>query len=88
MSFKEISRNGNIADVFVCHPTLGAQQILLHWREAGYRAETINARQNSGCQSAFSREPYGFEDEDTIAFTFGERSFSGADLLPFPRSHN
>ena len=82
---KEISRNGNIADVFVCHPTLGAQQILLHWREAGYRAESVNQRQNNGCQAAFSREPYGFEDEDTIAFTFGERSFSAADLQSFPR---
>ena len=82
---KEISRNGNIADVFVCHPTLGAQQILLHWREAGYRAESVNQRQNNGCQAAFSREPYGFEDEDTIAFSFGERSFSAADLQSFPR---
>ena len=83
---KEISRNGNIADVFVCHPTLGTQQILLHWREAGYRAESVNQRQNNGCQAAFSREPYGFEDEDTIAFSFGERSFSAADLQSFPRS--
>ena len=83
---KEISRNGNIADVFVCHPTLGAQQILLHWREAGYRAESVNQRQNNGCQAAFEREPYGFEDEATISFTFGERSFSASDLQSFPRA--
>ena len=83
---KEISRNGNIADVFVCHPTLGAQQILLHWREAGYRAESINPRQNNGCQAAFEREPYGFETEETITFTFGEQSFSASDLQPFPRA--
>ena len=84
---KEISRNGNIADVFVCHPTLGAQQILLHWREAGYRAESINPRQNNGCQAAFEREPYGFETEETITFTFGERSFSSSDLQAFPRAN-
>ena len=55
---KEISRNGNIADFVVCHPTLGEQQILLHWREAGYRAEVTNDRTNIGCQAAFERETY------------------------------
>ena len=82
---KEISRNGNIADVFICHPTLGAQQMLLHWREAGYRAEAINARQRNGCQAAFEREPYGFEDEATFSFGFGERVFPASAFLEFPR---
>ena len=82
---KEISRNGNIADVFICHSTLGAQQILLHWREAGYRAEAINARQYNGCQAAFEREAYGFRDEATITFAFGEQVFTASDLSEFPR---
>ena len=82
---KEISRNGNIADVFICHSTLGAQQILLHWREAGYRAEAINARQYNGCQAAFEREAYGFGDEATITFAFGEHVFTASDLSEFPR---
>ena len=84
---KEISRNGNIADLVVCHPTLGEQQILLHWREAGYRAEVTNARTNIGCQAAFERETYIAEDtnEDTFMFSFGERSFAASDLLGFPR---
>ena len=83
---KEISRNGNIVDIFVCHPTLGAQSIFLHWREAGYRAEIVNARQHNGCQAAFEREAYGFGNETTITFSFGERVFSAGDLLEFPRS--
>ena len=83
---KEISRNGNIVDIFVCHPTLGAQSIFLHWREAGYRAEIVNARQHNGCQAAFEREAYGFGNEATITFSFGERVFSAGDLLEFPRS--
>ena len=82
---KEISRNGNIVDVFVCHPTLGAQSIFLHWREAGYRAEVVNARQYNGCQSAFEREAYGFGNEATITFSFGERVFSTSELQGFPR---
>ena len=82
---KEISRNGNIADVFVCHPTLGTQGIFLHWREAGYRAEVVNARQYNGCQAAFEREAYGFGDEDTITFAFGEQVFTASDLSEFPR---
>ena len=83
---KEISRNGNIADVFICHATLGAQQILLHWREAGYRAELINPRQYNGCQAAFEREAYGFGDEATITFAFGEQVFTASDLSEFPRN--
>ena len=83
---KEISRNGNIVDIFVCHPTLGAQSIFLHWREAGYRAEIVNARQHNGCQAAFEREAYGFGNEATITFSFGERVFSASDLSGFPRS--
>ena len=83
---KEISRNGNIVDIFVCHPTLGAQSIFLHWREAGYRAEIVNARQHNGCQAAFEREAYGFGSEATITFSFGERVLSADDLLEFPRS--
>ena len=85
---KEISRNGNIADVVLCHPTLGEQQILLHWREAGYRAEVTNARTYIGCQAAFERETYIAEDtnEDTFVFSFGERVFSAGDLSEFPRS--
>ena len=82
---KEISRNGNIVDIFVCHPTLGAQSIFLHWREAGYRAEIVNARQHNGCQAAFEREAYGFGNEATITFSFGERVFSTGSLLGFPR---
>ncbi len=85
---KEISRNGNIADVVLCHPTLGEQQILLHWREAGYRAEVTNARTYIGCQAAYERETYIAEDtnEDTFMFSFGERVFSAGDMSEFPRS--
>ena len=85
---KEISRNGNIADVVLCHPTLGEQQILLHWREAGYRAEATNARTYIGCQAAYERETYIAEDtnEDTFMFAFGERVFSAGDMSEFPRS--
>ena len=85
---KEISRNGNIADVVLCHPTLGEQQILLHWREAGYRAEATNARTYIGCQAAYERETYIAEDtnEGTFMFAFGERVFSAGDMSEFPRS--
>ena len=85
---KEISRNGNIADVVLCHPTLGEQQILLHWREAGYRAEATNAKTYIGCQAAYERETYIAEDtnEDTFMFSFGERVFSAGDMAAFPRS--
>ena len=86
---KEISRNGSIAYVLVCHPTLGEQNILLHWREAGYRAEVVGSRRNFGCQESFERETYIWEDtngvEDTFYYAFGEKVFSGADMDSFPR---
>ena len=84
---KHISKNGNRAFVYVCHPTLGAQGIQLHWREAGYRAESVNPRNYDGCQAAF--EQYDNSGipfrEETITFSFGERVFSASDLLGFPR---
>ena len=79
---KEISRNGNIAYVVVCHPTIGARFVLLHWREAGYRAEIVENIRTDGCQAAF--EEYDAEPE-SIEFTFGERVFTVADLQSFPR---
>ena len=86
---KEISKNGNIAYVLICHPTLGEQNILLHWREVGYRAEAVGSRRNFGCQQSFERETYIWEDtngaEDTYFYAFGERVFSGADMDSFPR---
>ena len=86
---KEISRNGNIAYILVCHPTLGEQNILLHWREAGYRAEAVGSRRNFGCQQSFERETYIWEDtngtEDTYFYAFGERVFTARDLQGFPR---
>ena len=87
---KEISRNGNIAYILVCHPTLGEQNILLHWRDAGYRAEAVGSRRNFGCQQSFERETYIWEDtngaEDTYFYAFGERVFAAADLQGFPRA--
>ena len=84
---KYISRNGNRAFVYVCHPMLGAQGIALMWREAGYRAESVGERNLNGCQAAF--EQYGNSgipfQEETITFTFGERVFSASDLQAFPR---
>ena len=80
---KEISRNGNFAYVVVCHPTIGARFILLHWREAGYRAEVVEDIRTSGCQAAF--EEFDAEPE-SIEFSFGERVFSAGDLSAFPRS--
>ena len=89
---KEISRNGNIASVVVCHHTLGERYILLHWREAGYRAEYVTSslvEQTSGCQAVYEVETYIYEDtngaEDTFRFVFGERVFAADDLLEFPR---
>lgn len=79
---KEISRNGNIAYLIVCHPTLGARFVLLHWREAGYRAEVVEGIRTGGCQAAF--EEFDAEPE-SIEFGFGERVFSASDLRPFPR---
>ena len=94
---KEISRNGNFAYLVVCHPTIGARFVLLHWREAGYRAEIVEDIRTSGCQSAFEEydsffagtAPSGsgsYFTEDTISFSFGERVFSADNLLGFPRS--
>ena len=94
---KEISRNGNFAYVIVCHPTIGARFVALHWREAGYRAEVVEDIRTSGCQAAFEEyDDYfagtaadGFGNyftEDTISFSFGERVFSAGDLSAFPRS--
>ena len=80
---KEISRNGNFAYIVVCHPTIGARFVLLHWREAGYRAEIVEDIRTSGCQAAF--EEFDAEPE-SIEFSFGERVFSASDLLGFPRS--
>ena len=78
---KEISRNGNFAYLVVCHPTIGARFVLLWWREAGYRAEVVEDIRTGGCQAAF--EEFDSEPE-SIEFSFGERSFSASDLLPFP----
>lgn len=43
---KEISRNGNFAYVVVCHQTIGARFVALHWRDAGYRAEVVEDLRN------------------------------------------
>ena len=94
---KEISRNGNFAYVVVCHPTIGARFVLLHWREAGYRAEVVEDIRTSGCQAAFEEYDDFFAGtaasgsgsyftEDTLTFGFGERVFSAGDLSAFPRS--
>ncbi len=85
---KEISRNGNMAYVLICHPTLGSRYVDLAWRDAGYRAETVGGLRNNGCQANFERRGYiaDYEPEETITFTFGERLFSAADLQSFPRS--
>ena len=87
---KEISKNGNIAHVVTCHPTLGEHHVLLHWREGGYRAELLGVRSDMGCQAGYENETYIYEDtngaEDTFRFSFGERVFSSSDLLGFPRS--
>jgi len=85
---KNISKNGNRAFVYLCHPTLGAQGIRLHWREAGYRAESVNSRNYSGCQAAFEQyDNSGIPfQEETLTFAFGERVFSAGDLQGFPRA--
>ena len=85
---KEISRNGNMAYVLVCHPTLGSRYVDLVWRDAGYRAEVVGTLRNIGCQANFERRGYiaDYEPEETIRFAFGERVFSANDLLGFPRS--
>ena len=82
---KDMSRNGNLAYVVVCHPTLGERHILLHWREAGYRAELLGASSNIGCQAGYESQPHFSSEPDTFGFGFGEQSFAAADLQPFPR---
>ena len=93
---KEISRNGNFAYLVVCHPTIGARFVALHWREAGYRAEIVEDIRTSGCQVAFEEyDDYfagtasdgagNYFTEDTFSFTFGERFFAASDLQGFPR---
>ena len=86
---REISRNGNLAHVVVCHPTLRERHVLLHWREAGYRAEVLGYSTHTGCQGTFEGETSISEDsngaEDTFRFAFGERVFSAGDLQEFPR---
>ena len=85
---KEISRNGNMAYVLVCHPTLGSRYVDLAWRDAGYRAEVVGTLRNNGCQANFERRGYiaDYETEETIRFSFGERSFAASDLQGFPRA--
>ena len=85
---KEISRNGNWAGLYVCHPTEGERGIILYWREAGYRAEATGSTSYNGCQAAFEEFDYWGDlgSEDTIKFAFGERVFSAGDLQGFPRS--
>ena len=87
---KEISRNGNIAIIIVCHPILGQQHTLAYWREGGYRVETVGTREQVGCQTSYETETYLYEDtngaEDTFMFSFGEQVFSASDISGFPRS--
>ena len=83
---KDMSRNGNLAYVVVCHPTLGERHILLHWREAGYRAELLGASSNIGCQAGYESQPHFNSESNTFEFSFGEHVFSAGALLGFPRS--
>ena len=80
---KEISRNGNLAYVVACHPTLGSRFLLLWWSGSGYRASTVESIRTSGCQAAF--EEYEAEPE-SIEYSFVERSFAASELLDFPRA--
>ena len=83
---REMSRDGNIVFLFVCHPTVGERGIVLYWREAGYRAEAVNSLQNMGCQASFEDWAHGdLENGDTFKFSFGERVFSAGGLESFPR---
>ena len=84
---KEMSRNGNIVFLFVCHPTIGERGIVLYWRESGYRAEAVNDLQNIGCQASFEEwiGSGNLENGESYQFSFGERVFSASDLLGFPR---
>ena len=85
---KEISWNGNMAYVLVCHSTLGSRYVDLAWRDAGYRAEVVGTLRTNGCQTNFERRGYiaDYEPEETIRFSFGERSFAASDLQGFPRA--
>ena len=87
----EISRNGNFAYVFVCHPAIGERGVWLWWREGGYRAETTGGIKNNGCQATYDADTSLYEDsngaEDTFVFSFGERVFSAGDMLAFPREN-
>ena len=83
---KDMSQNGNLAYVVVCHTTLGERHILLHWRAAGYRAEVLGAESNIGCQAGYESQPHFSSEPNTFKFAFGERVFSASDLLEFPRS--
>ena len=83
---KDMSRNGNLAYVVVCHPALGERHILLHWREAGYRAELLGASSNIGCQAGYESQPHFSSESNTFKFGFGERVFSASDLMDFPRN--
>ena len=83
---KDMSQNGNLAYVVVCHTTLGERHILLHWRAAGYRAEVLGAESNIGCQAGYESQPHFSSEPNTFKFSFGERVFSASDLLGFPRN--
>lgn len=86
---KEISRNGNIAYLIVCHATLGQRHVLLHWHTSGYRASTVGPIEFVGCQQSYESETHIYEDtngaENTIRYTFGQQVFTASDLLGFPR---
>ena len=82
---KDMSRNGNLAYVVVCHPTLGERNILLYWREAGYRAELVAGNTNIGCQAGYESQPHFSSEPNTFTFPFGEHVFSASDLSEFPR---
>ena len=85
---KEISRNGNIVFMYVCHPTIGERSVVLWWREAGYRAEVTGGISNIGCQARFEKYDYvaDHEDEPSFAYRFGEMVFSADEMLNFPRA--
>ena len=91
---KEISRNGNMAYLYICHSTLGIKPVYMWWREGGYRAELTTGplleSRNWGCQEFFEADTYFYEDtngaEDTIRYTFGQQVFAAADLQGFPRA--
>ena len=87
---KYISRNGNRAFVYVCHPTLGGQGVMLYWREAGYRAEVVNPRNYDGCHATFTQyDNSGIPFQDgQIPFAYGEHVFTASDLQEFPRPQN